>query len=86
MKNTQETPQPAPQPEPQPAPQPAPQPVADPILMRQQALQQQYQQANGRIMELRQQETLVKDMITDATMAAAEIRGAMKELKLQQKG
>ncbi len=70
----------------QPAPEAdAPQPTADPTLMRLQALQQQYQQANGRIMELRQQETLVKDMITDATMAAAEIRGAMKELKLQQK-
>jgi len=55
-------------------------PQADPILMRQQELQQQYQQINGRIMELRQQETLVKDMITDATIQAAEIRGAMKEL------
>lgn len=61
----------------------APQP--DPALMRQQQLNQQYQQVNGRIMELRQQETLVKDMITDATIQAAEIRGAMKELT-QQKG
>ena len=61
----------------------APQP--DPALMRQQQLQQQYQQINGRIMELRQQETLVKDMITDATIQAAEIRGALKEIT-QQKG
>ena len=61
----------------------APQP--DPALMRQQQLQQQYQQINGRIMELRQQESLVKDMITDATIQAAEIRGALKELT-QQKG
>lgn len=60
-------------------------PAADPVLMRQQQLQQQYQQINGRIMELRQQETLVKDMITDATIQAAEIRGALKEIT-QKKG
>jgi len=56
-------------------------PSVDPALMRQQELQQQYQQINGRIMELRQQETLVKDMITDATIQAAEIRGALKEIQ-----
>ena len=60
----------------------APQP--DPTILRQQELQQQYKQANSRIMELRQQETLVRDMITDATMQAAEIRGAIKELNRQQ--
>jgi len=60
-------------------------PVADPTLMRQQALQQQYQQINGRIMELRQQKTLIEDMITDATIKAAETRGAMNEIA-QQKG
>ena len=59
----------------------ATQPDVDPMLARQQQLQLQYQQINGRIMELRQQETLVKDMITDATIQAAEIRGAMKELQ-----
>ena len=59
----------------------APQP--DPALMRQQQLQQQYQQINGRIGELRQQEALLKDMITDATIQAAEIRGAVKELANQ---
>jgi TolA-binding protein len=64
-------------------PDEAPQP--DPALMRQQQLTQQYQQINGRIMELRQQETLLKDMIMDATMQAAEIRGALKEIT-QQKG
>lgn len=63
--------------------QKAAQPDVDPVLMRQQQLQQQYQQINGRIMELRQQETLVKDMITDATIQAAEIRGAMKEITSQ---
>ena len=56
-------------------------PTGDPALMRQTQLQTQYQQINGRIMELRQQEMLVKDMITDATIQAAEIRGAMKELQ-----
>lgn len=60
--------------------QPAAMPEPNPALLRQQQLQEQYQQINGRIMELRQQESLVKDMITDATMQAAEIRGAMKEL------
>jgi TolA-binding protein len=59
----------------------ASQPDVDPILMRQQQLQQQYQQINGRIMELRQQEDLVKNMITDATIQAAEIRGALKEIQ-----
>jgi len=61
----------------------APQP--DPALMRLQQLQQQYQQVNGRIMDLRQQKTLVEDMITSATIQAAEIRGAMNEIA-QQKG
>ena len=61
----------------------ASQPDVDPILMRRQQLQQQYQQINGRIMELRQQEALIKDMITDATMQAAEIRGALKEITPQ---
>lgn len=61
----------------------ASQPDVDPILMRRQQLQQQYQQINGRIMELRQQEELVKNMITDATIQAAEIRGALKEITLQ---
>lgn len=56
-------------------------PTADPALVRQQQLKQQYQQINGRIMELRQQETLVKDMITDATIQAAELRGALKEIQ-----
>lgn len=59
----------------------APQP--DPALARQQQLQQQYQQINGRIMELRQQKTLVEDMITSATIQAAEIRGAMNEIEHQ---
>ena len=62
-------------------PTPEAQPAADPTLVRSQQLQQQYQQINGRIMELRQQETLVRDMITDATIQAAEIRGAMKEIQ-----
>ena len=61
----------------------ASQPDVGPALMRQQQLQQQYQQVNGRIMELRQQEALLKDMITDATIQAAEIRGALKELTSQ---
>ena len=72
-----------PNPEPQETVLEAPQP--DPTLIRMQQLQKQYQQVNGRIMELRQQESLVKDMITDATIQAAEVRGAMKELT-QQKG
>jgi uncharacterized phage infection (PIP) family protein YhgE len=59
----------------------APQP--DPALMRQQQLQQQYQQINGQIMDLRQKESLIKDMITDATIQAAEIRGALKEITPQ---
>lgn len=63
----------------------ASQPDVDPILMRRNQLQQQYQQINGQIMELRQKESLIKDMITDATIQAAEIRGAMKEIT-QQKG
>jgi len=71
---------------PEQKPEPAPKetiaevPQPDPLLMRQQQLQQQYQQINGRILELGQQETLVKDLITDATIKAAEIRGALKEL------
>ena len=56
----------------------APQP--DPILVRMQQLKQQYQQINGRIMELKQQESLVQDMITNATIQAAETRGAMNEI------
>ena len=76
----------APQPEPkEETEQSVTTPQPDPVLMRQQQLKQQYQQVNGRIMELRQQETLVKDMITDATIQAAEIRGALKEIT-QQKG
>jgi len=58
-------------------------PTINPKLARQQQLQQQYQQITGKIMELRQQETLVKDMITDATIQAAEIRGALKEITAQ---
>lgn len=60
----------------------APQP--DPILVRQQQLQQQAQQVNQRIMELRQQKTMIEDMITATTIQAAEIRGAMTELASQQ--
>lgn len=56
----------------------------DHTLMRQQQLQQQYKQINERIMELRQQKTLVADMITDATIQAAEMRGAMREISTQQ--
>jgi len=61
-------------------------PQADPILMRMQQLQQQYKQINEKIMELRQQETLVRDMITNATIESAEIRGALRELNTQKKG
>ena len=61
-------------------------PQADPTLVRMQQLQQQYKQINGKIMELRQQESLVKDMITNATIESAEIRGALRELNTQKKG
>lgn len=59
-------------------------PQPDPLLMRQQQLTQQLQQTNQRIMDLRQQKTLAEDMITDATMTAAEIRGRLAEIALQQ--
>lgn len=55
-------------------------PQPDPALMRPQILQQQYQQINGQIMELRQKRQLMDDMITDATIRAAEIRGALNEI------
>ena len=61
----------------------ASQPDVDPILMRRQQLQQQYQQINGRIMELRQQEDLVKNMITAATIQAAEFCLGVKEITPQ---
>lgn len=60
------------------------QPDKDPTLMRKQQLQQQYQQVTGKIMELRQKRQLVDDMITDATIQAAELRGALKEIDVQQ--
>lgn len=70
---------------PQPTAEQPPQPDVDPLLMRQQQLQQQLQQVNQRIMDLRQQKTLAEDMITDASMTAAEIRGRLTEIALQQK-
>jgi len=61
-------------------------PQADPVLMRQQQLKERYRQITERTMELRQQKTLVEDMITDATIQAAELRGAMNEIDRNQKG
>lgn len=73
------------QPEPKTAPEPmSSQPTIDPILVRQQQLQQLYQQINGRIMELRQQRQLIDDMIMDTTSQADRIVGAMNEIAYQQ--
>ena len=38
-------------------------PQADPTLMRQNQIKQQMQQINGRISEMRQQRTLIDDML-----------------------
>lgn len=61
-----------------------PAPMADPIWVRQKQLQQQLQKVNKQIMEARQQEALIKDMITGYTLEAAELRGAMRENAMQQ--
>ena len=59
----------------------APNPEVNPKLARQQELQQQYQQITTRTMDLRNQRQLVDDLITDATIQAAELRGALKEIQ-----
>jgi len=59
-------------------------PQADPRLVRIQQLQQQYQQTNGRLMELRQQKTVVEDMIIAMNDQAKILQGRLEELAYQQ--
>lgn len=62
----------------------APAPQIDPLLARQQQLRKEYQQITKQISEARQQEAMIKDMITSHTIEAAEIRGAMRENAIKQ--
>ena len=60
----------------------APQP--DPLLMRRQQLQQQLQQINKQIMDMRQQESMIKDAIQSASNQAQQMVGALNEIAYQQ--
>ena len=64
------------------APPETPQP--DPLLMRQQQLQQQLQQVNKQIMDMRQQESMIKDAIQSASNQAQQTVGALNEIVHQQ--
>ena len=55
-------------------------PTPDPLLMRQQQLQQQLQQTNKQIMDLKQQKGMIEDMIASANNQAQQIVGAMNIL------
>ena len=84
MKETPTEETPTAQTEPKDAPEAVMPQEPDPLLVRRQQLQQQLQHTNKQIMEARQQEALIKDMITSYTLEAAEVRGALRENTIQQ--
>lgn len=59
-------------------------PQPDPVLLRRQNYQQSLQQINGRIMELKQQKSMIEDEIMAVNNQAQQIIGAMKEIDAQQ--
>lgn len=58
---------------------------ADPILVRQQQLQQEFEQLSGSLLNLKQQKTIVEDRIYNTTMQMAGVQRAAKELAELQK-
>ena len=59
-------------------------PQPDPLLMRKQHLQQQLQQTNKQIMDMRQQKTMIEDAIQAASNQGQQIIGALNEVARQQ--
>lgn len=59
-------------------------PAADPVLARQQQHQQNLQETNRRIMELRQQKTMIDDEIMALSNQTQQLIGALKEIAAQQ--
>ena len=61
-----------------------PAPQADPILMRQNQIKQHMQQINGRISEMRQQRTLIDDMLASLNDQAHILQGRLEECAYNQ--
>ena len=56
-------------------------PQPDPLLMKAQQLKQELQQVNKQIMDLQQQERIIRDMIVSANNQAQQIVGGLNILK-----
>lgn len=65
--------------EPEPAAQPE-QPKPDPLIVRQQQLQQEYEQLSRSLLNYKQQKAITDDMIYNTTIQMAGVQRAAKEL------